>query len=85
MKTLTVGDKNRSKTFEITAISKNYNGTLSVTVACPYARTKQSDATARRLARRCVENPWSARLTHVSPLVDDAYRILVTFSVSSHQ
>lgn len=85
---LKVGDSNRAGTMEIVSTDWDHNGTLRVTIACPYARTQKSDDAARRLARRAImypEKTRSSRLIHVSPIVDDAYRIHVTFAVSRNE
>lgn len=82
---LKVGDTSRDGKLEIVATEWDHNGTLRVTVACPYPRTQKSDDAARRLARRAISHPELTRkspLVHVSPIVDDAYRIHVTFAIS---
>lgn len=82
---LKVGDTSRDGKLQVVATDWDHNGTLRVTVACPFPRTQKSDEAARRLARRCLmypEKTRSSRLIHVSPIVDDAYRILLTFAVS---
>lgn len=82
---LTVGDTNRAGTHEIVATAWDSNGTLSVTVACPWPRTQKTDDAARRLARRALMHPEqtrSSRIVHVDPYLTTAGRVLVTFAVS---
>jgi len=70
---------------EIVETYWNHNGTLFVTVACPFPRTQKSDDAARRLARRALmyqEKTRSSRITNVSETLDDKFRIRVTFAVS---
>lgn len=82
---LKVGDTNRAGTMEVTATHWNSNGTLYVTVACPWPRTQKTEDAARRLARRCImypEKTRSSRLIRVSDTLDDANRMFLTFAVS---
>jgi len=79
------GDFNRAGTMQIVTTDWDHNGTLRVTVACPFPRTQRSDDAARRLARRCLSYPEktrSSRLIHVAETLDADYRIHVTFAVS---
>jgi len=82
---LQVGATNRAGTLEIVSREWDHNGTLTVTVACPFPRTAKSDEAARRLARRAIKHPHltrSSRLTHVAGTLDPQYRVHVTFAVS---
>ncbi len=82
---LKVGDTDRAGTMQIVATDWDHNGTLRVTVACPFPRTQKSDDAARRLARRAITYPEktrSSRLIRVAETLDDAFRIHVTFAVS---
>lgn len=82
---LKVGDTNRAGTMEIVATDWDHNGTLRVTVACPFPRTQKSDEAARRLARRALSHPEetrSSRIARVAQTLDSRNRIHVTFAVS---
>lgn len=73
---------------EVISKDWDHNGTLSVTVACPFPRTAKSDEAARRLARKQIGHPEltrSSRIAYVAGTLDDSNRIHVTFAVSRNE